>query len=290
MPNKEFLETYPLYRKFQISLDPHHMTKKYEIPKPALNMDCARCNSAQTFNMDNEYSETGSLYEPWGKTFRLRYVCSSCKTLARLFFVSFFNIRGKDEEGNLTNAQFIVKVGQTPAWDIDIDNELSKKLGDHTEYYKKGLTCESQGYGIGAYAYFRRVAEDVIDELLESINDLIESTKKADYEKGLKEVRSSKNATEKIDLVKELLPTSLRPNGINPLGTIHAALSAGLHNEDDEECLELADAIKKSLIFLVNQVIRAKAESQQFAEGMKTIQAKLDKKTKDSAETEKQNK
>ena len=61
------------------------------------------------------------------------------------------------------------KVGQSPAWDIVMDKELESLLGDHAYFYKSGLICESQRYGIGAFAYYRRIVEEVIDELLVSV-------------------------------------------------------------------------------------------------------------------------
>ncbi len=45
MPDKTFLEEYPLYRKFRCAL-PAHIA---DVPRPAINMDCAVCRSPQTF-------------------------------------------------------------------------------------------------------------------------------------------------------------------------------------------------------------------------------------------------
>lgn len=47
MPNKEFLENYSLYRKYRVTV-PHHLN---DFLSPAINMECSKCNSAQTFNM-----------------------------------------------------------------------------------------------------------------------------------------------------------------------------------------------------------------------------------------------
>jgi len=119
--------------------------------------------------------------------------------------------------------------------------------------------------------------EDIIVELLNSISDLLEGEEKIKYQEALKEVEKTKIAQEKIDLVKDLLPTSLRPDGINPLATLHSALSDGLHAGNDDECLEYADAIKGTLIYLINEVIRKKEDSKKFTDSMKKI---LDKKAK----------
>jgi len=60
---------------------------------------------------------------------------------------------------------------------------------------------------------------------------------------------------EKIDLVKDLLPTILRPGGMNPLGVLHSELSEGLHAETDANCLENVSHARDILTFLINQII-----------------------------------
>jgi len=71
------------------------------------------------------------------------YRCASCNEFDRFFILKF------DPEGKYV---MVMKVGQEPPWDISLDRILEKILGDQAEYYKKGLICESQGYGIGAFS------------------------------------------------------------------------------------------------------------------------------------------
>jgi len=68
-----------------------------------------------------------------------------------------------------------------------------------------------------------------------------------------------------------LLPPILRPNGMNPLSTLHRILSEGLHQETDERCIELAMTIREVLVFLVNQVTATKASSSRFTESMRKL-------------------
>ena len=49
----------------------------------------------------------------------------------------------------------------------------------------KGLVSESQGYGIGAFAYYRRIVEEIIDEMLKQIGDLISGVDKERYAAAL---------------------------------------------------------------------------------------------------------
>lgn len=152
-----------------------------------------------------------------------------------------------------------------------MDKNLEKTLGKHARTFRKGLVCESQGYGIGAFAYFRRITEELIDELLDSITDLIDSEFKEKYTVALAATKKTRVTQEKIELVKDLLPSILRPNGMNPLGVLHSELSEGIHANTDEACLENANHIKSILIFLVNQIIASKEASKQFTSGMKAL-------------------
>lgn len=260
MPNTKFLEEYPLYKKFPYVV-PYPYTLDL-VPKVPIHMYCDICKSDQTFNMVNEYYNAFrfSNTPAAGNTTEVRYVCSACNKYLRIFSLKF------DNKGS-----YIMKVGQEPPWDISVDKNLLKALGNYGDYYKKGLICESQGYGIGAYAYYRRVVEEVIDELLDSILDLIEDKEKDKYKQALEKTKKTRVAQEKIDLVKDLLPTSLRPSGMNPLSVLHDCLSEGLHGKSDEECLELACNVKDTLIYLLNQIIRDKEAKKTFTESMKKI-------------------
>jgi hypothetical protein len=194
------------------------------------------------------------------------YSCAACHN-SQFFLLKF------DE-----NLSYVMKVGQYPAWSVSVDKNLSRVLHEHEDNYQKGLISESQGYGIGAYAYYRRIVEDIIDKLLGSIRDMLPEGDKEAYEKALEETRKSVIAKDKIALVKDLLPVSLRPDNMNPLSILHDNLSAGIHAKTDEECLELAGNIREILVYLVekiNEATRSKETSKQFTDSMRKL---LDKK------------
>jgi ribosomal protein L44E len=233
MITKKFIEEYSLFRKFKPEQIHNDVRKWNKIP---INMKCYECGSVQTFNMTNEYyHDKINSNNMWAqnRVLDLRFVCESCKKFERRFFI-FVN-----QELNT-----MYKVGQYPEWEIKIDKNLEKILHKHKSNFRKGLVCETQGYGIGAFSYYRRITEEIIDELLASISDLIEEEHKAEYQKALEKTKKTRVAQEKINLVKDLLPTILKPNGMNPLGVLHSELSKGLHASTDELCLENANHIK----------------------------------------------
>lgn len=258
MPHKEFLEAYPLFRKLKAKLP----ATLDNYPKVPINMKCSVCDSMQTFNMINSYSELFhySNYPANNTLVRLDYLCQSCKSFHRQFNI-YIN----------ETLDAVYKVGQYPEWEIKLDKNLEKTLGKHASTFRKGLVCESQGYGIGAFAYYRRITEQIIDELLDSINDLIDEANKEKYKIALEQTKKTRVTQEKIDLVKDLLPSILRPNNMNPLGILHSELSEGLHAETDENCLEIAAHVREILTFLVNQVIQSKASASKFTDSMKAI-------------------
>ena len=70
------------------------------------------------------------------------------------------------------------------------------------------------------------------------------------YLEALERTKKTTVTQEKIDLVKDLLPPILRPDGMNPLSTLHSTLSEGLHQESDERCIELAAEVRETLEFV----------------------------------------
>lgn len=258
MPYRELLEEYPLYRKLKKC--PWYTLDK--VAKPSIHMPCPTCGAEQTFLMGNDYFEGSKTPDQKieGAVARAVYVCAGCRKFLRIFLIKF----GEEKD-------YVMKVGQYPAWTIAVEPDLQRMLGPHLELYRKGLVCESQGYGIGAFAYYRRIVENIIDELLAGIAELMSGEDLKKYSEALEKTKATRVAQEKIELVKDLLPPGLRPEGMNPLGVLHKSLSEGLHEESDEKCMELAGSIREVLVFLSSQVSVHKSYSKRFTEGMKKL-------------------
>lgn len=287
MPVKKFLENYALYRKFDFPIKKHKHgrfgssgTKLRSIPKPAINMYCSTCRSRQTFNMINEYygitngNKKVDSSPVANQSFKLDYVCSACRQRHFLFFVDFGVTQKEDKNGNVKwDDGWVRKIGQKPAWSITLNKKIARFLSEKEEsLFKKGLICESQSYGIGAYSYYRRVVESIITDLLDRIESLIpEGSERDKYADALKETKQEHIASNKIRLVKDLLPGELKTYGYNPLEVIYSSISDGLHNWTDEECLEISEAIRRSTEFLVTKVYANKEANKKFSEGMKKL-------------------
>ncbi len=260
----KFFEEYPLYREFTISFDPKIVDV---IHLPPLVMFCEKCSEIKTFRCSDiaymgKPKETISIRPNQIKV--CTFYCTHCLDCNRYFIIR-------------CSPNNVEKIGQYPSWDINIDRDFLKLLGEYRKNYKKGIICESQGYGIGAYAYYRRIVEEIIDKLLNSISDLLDEDEKKNYEAALEKTKKEIIAAKKIELVKDLLPASLRPGNINPLDILYQALSKGIHNETDEECLELAEQIRKILLNLVINISKQKEYRREITESMRKVLNKTKK-------------
>jgi hypothetical protein len=252
----EFLRKASLYHK--VLLDESVNVCGPRSKDQVVHQACKNCKEDRTFKLvhhETLYQFDDAIREPRGSSTAIlrsslhsyAYDCLYCSQF-RLFFLV-----GLDQ--HQTTAW---KAGQHPAWSIEVSKQFEAMLRDHKETYKKGLICESQGYGIGAFAYYRRIVELVIGDLLESIDDLMDGAEKEAYKEALVSTKNSRDAKTKIDLVKHLLPSSLMQGEHNPLGVLYRILSEGIHAMSDEECLEYAVAIRETLVSLVDQIAVSK--------------------------------
>jgi len=278
MPNRKFLEEYPLYRKFICNL-PESLDK---FKKVNINMYCPNCKETRTFRFLNHYLHayeqppsigfnyptSSNLLKP-NYIIHLNYICASCEKFNRIFSLKI----GEKK-------QYIEKVGQYPPWDISIKKKLQKILGEYSDYYKKGLICESQASGIGANIYFRRIVDEIIGELLENIKEFLVGEDREKYEKVLEETRKSKNAQDKIKLVKDLIPPILMVGSQNPLKVLYNILSGGIHAKTDDDCLEDAQIIRETLIFLINSILKRQKDKQKYEDNIKKLLEKRRQKQK----------
>ncbi len=267
MLKKDFFEKSPLYVKYKIKLEDDEDKLKY----PSLNMFCSTCNSKQTFSHNLSY---GKIIRPYmgvtktqnaktpiaGETILIEYICAGCKNFKRYFMIYISK-----------NLDYVTKSGQFPEFDIDADKNTKKMLGKNINLFNRGRICEVHGYGIGAFIYYRRIIEVLIDDLIEKIWNLYTEKDKERYKDEFKKIKESKIAEEKINIAKNILPDSLYREGYNPLKTIYDVLSKGIHNKDDKECLIDAEIIREILIPLINQVITTDESQKQIKDGIKKL-------------------
>jgi len=179
-------------------------------------------------------------------------VCQSCKTKIDFLIRSTSDKDWDKRQDGMTIT--IQKVGQFPSYEIGLNTALKKYLNDEDQSnYKKALVCLSTSYGIGAYAYLRRVIENEIKRIIQDIAGL-------DFD-GAEYVRTAYEAfkvdfqmSKLIDVVNKYLPGSLKELGDNPIRLLYEQLSGGIHEFTDEQCIEKAHYIDVLLNYVIRKI------------------------------------
>jgi hypothetical protein len=183
------------------------------------------------------------------------YACRNCRlaATAKTFALA---IMGNKETGP------VQKLGQNPPFGPPTPSRVFKLIGEeYRELFLQGRRAELKGLGIGAYAYYRRIVEHqkyrIIDEIRKVAAKLGASR---DTLKAFEDARLETQFATAIERVKTAIPQSLLVDSHNPLTLLHNALSEGLHEMTDDECLALARSIRVLLIELAERITTALKE------------------------------
>ncbi|MFI1770197.1 hypothetical protein [Thalassobellus citreus] len=210
---------------------------------PDLYLHCDLCNGVRLFE-HNEFPlhynivEIGS-NETWSDHCYVEYLCQNCKEETKGYFLVLLF----DEE-NIEDVN-VIKVGEYPFYGPKISSKLISIIGPDRELFLKGRRCESQNLGIASYSYYRRVVENQRNRLIDNIISVCQKTNKEQkIIDGLIQAKENIQFSSSLDSIKDLLPKELYIKNVNPLKLLHKALSIGIHNLNDKECLEYAQSIR----------------------------------------------
>ena len=138
-------------------------------------------------------------------------------------------------------------------------------MKDDLDNYEKAIICLSLGYGVAAFAYFRRVVENNINGLLDLVQeDAKFSGADTKITAALAELWGNPPMKEKIKIANRALSAYLNPDGLNPLGRLYEVLSEGVHNLPEEECLSKAKETSDCLAYLVSELTSRKEHRARF--------------------------
>jgi hypothetical protein len=156
-----------------------------------------------------------------------------------------------------------------PAFGDPLPAKLQRLVQPQRNLLVKGWQSENRGFGIGAFAYYRRVVEDekngLIDELLKTCDNMVGAEA---YRETLAKARKEIQFTRAIEQIGEGVPDALRINGQNPLTLLHRAISRDLHKAPDEECLAAAQAIRIVLMELSERMSLIRKENSELRDAM----------------------
>ncbi len=266
-----FLEKYPLYRKCEKKI-PNDI---FFLPAwPAINKICRVCRSIQTFNT-NRFPASPSVVghgmersECWGSIVHAWYVCSKCDEDPAHYLIEI------DPDGG-----WLRKIGQDPPWSVNVEPDLASFFGEELmAFFQHGRMFESQGYGIAACAYYRRLVDGAVDSLLDDVGELIVGDEAiAAYRAARESTRNERRARDKIDAIAELIPDALRPGGNNPFEVLSEILAGGSYVESEAVGLDDAEAIRSALRVIVQQVRAARRAATEFDSALRKLEARRKK-------------
>jgi hypothetical protein len=250
----EFLESVPPGQVRRISdlVEDYAGDRGYHtLITPQLVLHCTSdiCNGPRTHRKTSGDVNFQKAEE--GRNVFVGYLCANCREKTKLFAL---HIRA--ENGGPSGS--VYKFGELPPFGPITPTRLLKLLGDQREFFLKGRRCENQGLGIGAFGYYRRVVEHQKNRIIDEIIKV--SEKLGANQDTLQMLAAAKGETQfskAVGLVKDGIPQALLTNGHNPLTLLHNALSAGLHEQSDEMCLELAQAVRVVLADLAEKLSQA---------------------------------
>ena len=228
-------------------------------PTIKLYCDSDECDGYTYFDPErgNKYLEIGNS-ESLFVTYCCRHCCNAYKTYSLIVRVESCDLSVSQGE--------VTKVGEVPAFGIRIDKKIKKFVGGgHWDLFRKAVSAEENGLGIGAYAYYRRLVDlqkDVLfDELIKACEKI---NAPAEYIADLNVAKGEQFFTRAVEKIKHAIPDSLLVSGHNPLQILYDALSVGIHDRSDEECLADAHAIRLVLTELSIRLAQITKENQKL--------------------------
>ena len=175
-----------------------------------------------------------------------------CKRYNDIFtFSIFYSVEEK----------YLIKIGQYPSiadfhiYEIKQYDKLLSK--DVLKEFTKAIGLAANGVGIGSFVYLRRIFENLI----------LESFKEAKQEGKVKDEAFNKSRMdEKIGLLKDYLPSFLVENK-----SIYSILSKGIHELDENTCLEYFETMKLGIEIILDQKLEKKKQKDKEEEAKKRI-------------------
>ena len=138
--------------------------------------------------------------------------------------------------------------------------------------FLKGCNCENQGLGIGAFTYYRRVVENQKNRILGEIVKVSEKIGVSENEiDTLREAIKETQFSKALKMVKDVMPEKLRIDGHSPILLLHRALSRGVHELSDEECLKLASTIRLVLGELSERLSAISKDQAELTKAVSTL-------------------
>lgn len=261
---QDFLESHPPGSRVRVTIDPAPEVSGSGVLRPPrifVHCESATCEGKRWFKCEDTVVRMAYGY---GLMF-LTYKCQNCERSFKKFAVNLSHITKED-------AWTAYKYGEDPPFGPVTPAKAISLVGPDKDSFLKGRRCESQGLGIGAFSYYRRVIENQRNRIFDEMIRVLRSISPNDpVIEDLENAKNETQFTKSIEAIKHAIPQTLMINGQNPLLLLHSALSEGLHAKGDEECLQYAAAARKVLFELVEKMAQALKDDKELGEAIKLL-------------------
>ena len=244
-------------------------TVSKELNTPDLQLHCSSdsCNGVRFFRCTKVFSNSGPhLEENSSNYLYVTYQCSNCQMTQKVYSLAVMLFT--DEQ----SYEMCCKLGELPSYGPPIPPRLIKLIGPDKDVFIKGRNCENQGLGIGAFTYYRRVVEKQKNRILEAI---VKVSEKIDVPQDkidtLREAIQETQFSKSLKMAKDVMPESLLINRQSPILLLHHALSRGVHELSDEECLKLANTVRLVLGELSERLSTVLKDKTELTEAISTL-------------------
>jgi len=252
---KDFFEKTPPYKEEEIDdLMVEKPSSSFFSNQPEITLFCENCKGDMFF-----ITKTYHSFEDKKKILVYTYTCKNCDN-----FEKIFSIIGNTVSKENRSKGILMKIGEYPVFGKPIPSKVISLIGPDKDNFIKGKRCEDQGLGIGSYAYYRRVIETQKNRIIDHIIKICkQSNKYAELIEQFEKAKKENQFSTAIGMIKQNLPDSLLIDGNNPLKLLHSALSKGVHELTDDECLKRANIIRIVLTGLskrINELLKEDTE------------------------------
>lgn len=246
---ERFLFNAPLYASFKINADLTELYRLYgsgdgtSSRKIQTKLDgyCLYCKKETTFELSPPHVPNG---DPWSNL-------ANRHAIESLSLICVRNDSHRIRYYFGINKLVLQKIGQLPSLaDIAIDENRTKYRsvlrGENWQELYKAVGLAAHGEGIGSFVYLRRVFERLINSRFDDHKEA-EGWSKIDFQKL--------RMDERIGHLSKYLPAYLVENK-----KLYSIFSIGIHELDNETCLEFFEIGKDSITFILDDDLKQKEE------------------------------
>lgn len=260
---RDFLETIPPNQVRYIN-DLASIIGRLNCPELELSCSSEICSGKRVFRVSEAPSEN---LNPSQNVFVFaKYICSNCRRFEKRFALVIAADKRNSQIGQ------VMKLGEFPPYGPGIPSKLKKLVASDRDNFMKGLKCESQGFGVGAFSYYRKVIENQKNRLLQEIISVLEKSGSHEdkievLEQAIKEIQFKKA----LGMAKDVIPESLMIESRNPIALLHQVLSEGIHDLSDEECLDRATSVRILLTELSERLTRLLEDNKELKHAVQSL-------------------